>query len=668
VQIADKDVSLIFAFRATLHYLICTGAIAMICFLATSVNTAALKAASTYESVTGCIPAWEVVTSPGPGRYNGLRAIAVLGATDIWAVGYYRPNIQNAPSHALSVHWDGSNWIEVLTPEVGTSNALLGVAAISANDVWAVGSYVAGRTFTLVLHWNGTEWSQITSPSPGSGSSYLQGVTALSSTDVWAVGDYNYPSSQTLILHWDGTQWSHVSSPSPAAFSILTGVDFATKDDGWASGFYYEAGHAKTLILHWDGDSWTQMQSPNPSTGADNALQAITVIAANDVWAVGEKQVGTNYETLTLHWDGAQWTHIPSPTGPFYSRLYAVSGISANDVWAVGGIGVSGNEVRLLHWDGSDWSMLPGANPGTPATYLFGVASVSPSNVWTVGETSRTSEGGYTLIEHYAGGCSTPTPTPTATITPTSVATATPTVMTTPSITSTPVLPTATSTAIAPTPTLTSTATACPIQFTDVPPGSTFYSFVRCLACRGIVGGYTDGTFQPNSPTTRGQLAKIVSNSAEFNEPVAGQTFEDVPSDSTFYIYIERLASRSIIAGYPCGAPNEPCIEPDNRPYFRPNANITRGQVSKIVAVAKGLPAPAQGQQTFEDVLEGSTFWSWIEALADNGAIGGYPCGGLDEPCVEPDNRPYFRQGANTTRGQITKIVANTFFPGCDPP
>ena len=64
------------------------------------------------------------------------------------------------------------------------------------------------------------------------------------------------------------------------------------------------------------------------------------------------------------------------------------------------------------------------------------------------------------------------------------------------------------------------------------------------------------------------------------------QTFEDVPPGSTFYLWIERMSGRGIFAGYPCGGPFEPCVAPANRPYFRPNNNATRGQMSKIAAEA----------------------------------------------------------------------------------
>jgi hypothetical protein len=58
-----------------------------------------------------------------------------------------------------------------------------------------------------------------------------------------------------------------------------------------------------------------------------------------------------------------------------------------------------------------------------------------------------------------------------------------------------------------------------------------------------------------------------------------------VQPDHAFYVWIQRLASRGIMGGYPCGGEGEPCDDQD-RPYFRPFNNVTRGQSSKIVAGA----------------------------------------------------------------------------------
>jgi hypothetical protein len=216
-------------------------------------------------------------------------------------------------------------------------------------------------------------------------------------------------------------------------------------------------------------------------------------------------------------------------------------------------------------------------------------------------------------------------------------------------------------------------ATATPIpctpgQFSDVPPEHPFYPYVSCLVDRGVMSGYSDCTFRPSLNLTRGQLAKVVSNAANFTEPHTSQTFEDVATDHAFYLWIERLASRGIIGGYACGGENEPCVPPMNRPYFRSGNNVTRGQTAKIVAIAASLPTPSQDSWTFQDVPGNHTFWQWIEALSAAGAISGYGCGGEGEPCVPPNNRPYFRVGNNVTRGQASKVVANAFFPNCQTP
>jgi hypothetical protein len=128
-----------------------------------------------------------------------------------------------------------------------------------------------------------------------------------------------------------------------------------------------------------------------------------------------------------------------------------------------------------------------------------------------------------------------------------------------------------------------------------VPPGSPFYSYVNRLLSLGVMGGYACGGpgepcqegslpyFRPDENATRGQIAKIISNAAGYTEAHTGQTFEDIPATHTFYLPVERLASRAIMGGYDCGAPTEPC-GPRSLPYFRPTTNATRGQVSKLVS------------------------------------------------------------------------------------
>jgi hypothetical protein len=133
-------------------------------------------------------------------------------------------------------------------------------------------------------------------------------------------------------------------------------------------------------------------------------------------------------------------------------------------------------------------------------------------------------------------------------------------------------------------------------HFQDVPPTHTFYEEIEISYNAGVISGYPCGGvnepcippgnlpyYRPGNNVTRGQLSQMVSRAFGYNEPVTGQTFQDVPANHTFYLPIERLAGRGIIGGYACGGPGEPCVPPQNRPYFRPNNNVTRGQAAKII-------------------------------------------------------------------------------------
>src|SRR5947209_19350297 len=106
--------------------------------------------------------------------------------------------------HATSTAVPAScNWRVVPSPNPATGktifNTLNGVAAVSANDVWAVGTEMNSTpNQAIVEHWNGTKW-QLSKPAQASFAE-LNGVVALAADNVWAVG--------TLIEHWNGSTWS----------------------------------------------------------------------------------------------------------------------------------------------------------------------------------------------------------------------------------------------------------------------------------------------------------------------------------------------------------------------------------------------------------------------------------------------------------------------------
>jgi hypothetical protein len=393
--------------------------------------------------------------------------------------------------------------------------------------------------------------------------------------------------------------------------------------------------------------------------------------AGGSAQGVPDSRKTYRYDPAGNLWDDAAITDLADPRA-------AAAGAILHGRWILAGGFSFGGETNTvtalaLGTPGGSWIPLPllPLRRGYPAgaragAYFYAVGGMG-------GQSFSTQD-----VQVYSDvPCATPTATAPATATlvpapPSPSPTAAPATPTTPRLS-----PTATCTRSAtpprtpggPTDTPTATATPCAIAYTDVPATNPFYAFIRCLACRQIVSGYSDGTFRWGADVTRGQLAKILANAAGLTTaiPSIQQTFSDVPAANAFWLFVERLAGTGAISGYACGGVGEPC-DPLGRPYFRWGANATRGQISKITAVAAhfGEPVPTT-QQTFADVPPTNVFWAFIERLAARQIISGYACGGPGEPC-DPPQRPYFRWGAPATRGQTAKIAANTFYPGCQTP
>jgi hypothetical protein len=367
----------------------------------------------------------------------------------------------------------------------------------------------------------------------------------------------------------------------------------------------------------------------------------------NTVWAAGwyNNFDGDRSQPWVIRWNGTLWATVPSPSaGQGSSDIEQVLAISDNDVWVVGGYEpVPGAPLRTLtmHWDGTSWTIVPSANPGDGSSVLIDITA-SGDTLWAVGYSYDGSGNQAPLIERFDRRCPIPTATPTSvpTSTPTQTSTSTPVPTGTPTSTVTfthTAAPTSTSTYTGtptpdPTNTPTATATPCVMTFTDVHASDYFYEPVRHLFCHGVISGYADNTFRPNNATTRGQLTKITV--LAFRIPLytpPTPTFTDVPISNPFYVYVETAAFHNIVQGYSDGT-------------FRPDNNVTRGQVCKIVVNAAGWTPINPPIPTFSDVPVGSGFYEYIETAYVRGIISGYSDG-------------TFRPGNDATRAQICKVV-----------
>ena len=291
---------------------------------------------------------WSTIPSPNPlpdgnNTINQLNGVYAIAANDAWAVGYTVGT--NDPYRTLTLHWNGATWQTVPSPNLPITrpdiyNALSAVSAVSANDVWAVGtSPVSVPSRAVLMHWDGVTWSLTPEPAETAlwSSTGRTGVTAVSANEVWAVGQFS-------AWRWNGSAWT-----VPAGFSgqSLLGIDHGSPNNVWSVGTIGgsaggEGGSIGPIntAYRFDGASWAAT-TPNVSlTGNTTAFNGVTVIAPNNVWAVG----WLNRSTMTQQWNGTAW-HIvrsadgnpnPSPNGALGNVLYSVHANSATDIWAVG--------------------------------------------------------------------------------------------------------------------------------------------------------------------------------------------------------------------------------------------------------------------------------------------------------------------------------------------
>ena len=106
-------------------------------------------------------------------------------------------------------------------------------------------------------------------------------------------------------------------------------------------------------------------------------------------------------------------------------------------------------------------------------------------------------------------------------------------------------------------------------SFSDVEPDAWYAAAVGSLASRGVIVGYRDGTFRPNSPVTRAELTAVLTR-------VSGQSvkpkkcFRDVGASHWASAFVAAAQKNGWVNGYPDGT-------------FRPDAPVTRAEATAIM-------------------------------------------------------------------------------------
>jgi hypothetical protein len=360
------------------------------------------------SSALACDHRWHLQSTSDGHDNQFLNAVSALSVSDAWAFGDFADGIGTL--QPLLEHWDGATWEEV--PGGAIPDGLLsGGVALSSNDVWAVGGRQQSLPArTLTEHWDGSTWTVVPSPSPGrrDAGSFLQAVDATSSDDIWAVGSRGIrDGDSTLIERWDGSKWTTVPSANAPGMdtNILNSVTVVAADDIWAVGYAYSNTDrvSHTLTIHWDGTNWSVV--PSPDGGTDGSLlYGVSGSSSTDVWLSGEyvDPIGQSH-ALTEHWDGSSWSVVPGADRGLGGFLYAISATPSGRTWAGGGFTTqNGTSLALADlWDGSRWQGAQVVSPGTSFNTLQGIDALSDSSVFAVGYFTGADFHAYDLAEYF---------------------------------------------------------------------------------------------------------------------------------------------------------------------------------------------------------------------------------------------------------------------------
>ncbi|WP_194843480.1 S-layer homology domain-containing protein [Paenibacillus sp. B01] len=113
-------------------------------------------------------------------------------------------------------------------------------------------------------------------------------------------------------------------------------------------------------------------------------------------------------------------------------------------------------------------------------------------------------------------------------------------------------------------------------SFKDATGNAAYDSSILTLTARGVLNGYSDGTFRPDGKVTRAEFAVMLSKALGLSPSASGEAaaaFKDVAAGSWYSDAVKLVAKAGIINGYSDGA-------------FKPNQTITHQEMMVMLVKA----------------------------------------------------------------------------------
>ncbi|KKP39134.1 MAG: cell wall hydrolase [Candidatus Peregrinibacteria bacterium GW2011_GWC2_33_13] len=168
--------------------------------------------------------------------------------------------------------------------------------------------------------------------------------------------------------------------------------------------------------------------------------------------------------------------------------------------------------------------------------------------------------------------------------------------------------------------------------FKDVPVESEFYEYIMKLYEKGVVEGYSDGTFKPENSINRAEVLKIILEAFEVPiEEIGELPFSDVKKEDWFFKYVLTAYNKGIVQGYP-----------DNT--FKPWSVVNRVECLKMALNTGGVNVAGNEVSGYKDLTKDKWYYNYA-AYALNNAL------------IKPVSEDVFGAGKEMRRGEMCKVV-----------
>lgn len=174
-----------------------------------------------------------------------------------------------------------------------------------------------------------------------------------------------------------------------------------------------------------------------------------------------------------------------------------------------------------------------------------------------------------------------------------------------------------------------------PLVFSDLPEDHWGKPYIDTLTALGILNGLPDGTYAPDRPMTRAELAVQVAQAFAIDRGLPSETFTDIPTDYWAAATIDEAVTTGFMTGYPNNV-------------FQPDQTVPRAQV--LVTLATGLTLPEASAEVLQSYEDQSAIPAWarakVAAAIDAGLID-----------TSPDTTSQLRPNEPATRAEVAAML-----------